>query len=425
MTKLEQEALIARLNEAWNSLSIEEQDRIRPMLAQVKAQKLMSLTTGQVEKDPNIPHHMLLIESFLNEDHDRLVKTLHAPIMAPAIQRVGPEGEIWGFGKYQEMDLGWLEAGVIWLENLRYKYPFPNQNPPVINIPDDVTIAMMGDWGTGNWRGDANPSPSAKVAEAISNIAPDVIIHLGDVYYSGTNKQESENLLADWPSTKAGGMSFTLNSNHEMYPGAAPLFQVTLAHEIFAAQQKHSFFALENSDWVIICLDSAYYSNVWKMYMSGALGTAGNAQFSFIKTQAAKGKKTMVVTHHNGISDNPNGIPTTNAFWNEMMSAFPVASPPAYWYWGHVHTGVVYKDAANGTKPRCLGHGAIPWGFSSELDKAKQKGNILWFENRNANDPDIPVRVYNGFTILELSGSSIKETFYDETGNVAWAAPDA
>lgn len=341
--------------------------------------------------------------------------------MDTAMQRIGPEGEIWGFGKYEELDIGWLEAGIIWLENLHYRYPFADTNPPVIAIPDNVNIAMMGDWGTGNWRGNANPAPSEKVALSISHLQPDIIIHLGDVYYSGTVKQETNNLLAHWPATKPGGLSFTLNSNHEMYPGAAPLFQTTLAHPVFAAQQQHTFFALENSDWVIICLDSAYYSDVWKMYMAGALGTTGSAQFNFIQAQAAKGKKTIVVTHHNGISDNANGVPATNAFWDEMMGAFPPASPPAYWYWGHVHTGVVYKQASNGTQPRCLGHGAIPWGLSNELGTAQQKGNVLWFENRNANDPDIPVRVYNGFAMLELNGPNLTEKFYDETGNVAWS----
>jgi hypothetical protein len=45
----------------------------------------------------------------------------------------------------------------------------------------------------------------------------------------------------------------------------------------------------------------------------------------------------------------------------------------------------------------------------------------LWFENRTASDPDIPVRVYNGFAILELNGPNLTEKFYDETGAVAWS----
>ncbi len=41
-------------------------------------------------------------------------------------------------------------------------------------------------------------------------------------------------------------------------------------------------------------------------------------------------------------------------------------------------------------------------------------------EQCNAKDPVSPLRVYNGFVLLRLDGDNIAETFYDETGRIAW-----
>jgi hypothetical protein len=61
----------------------------------------------------------------------------------------------------------------------------------------------------------------------------------------------------------------------------------------------------------------------------------------------------------------------------------------------------------------------LPCGQSSDL---AGESNLVWYENRNANDPDIPQRVLNGFATLTLNGPNIQETFYDENGGVAWAS---
>jgi hypothetical protein len=47
---------------------------------------------------------------------------------------------------------------------------------------------------------------------------------------------------------------------------------------------------------------------------------------------------------------------------------------------------------------------------------------VVWHEDRLANDPDIPERVLNGFAMLTLDGPNIREVFFDEKGDVAWAS---
>jgi Calcineurin-like phosphoesterase len=406
-------AIARRIKGAFAALSPDQQKNITPLLAKAHQEALGFSQTGVAPpQDPAVKHDLLLAHSVLSDDQDGVLEKLGTGVEVD----VNAEGEIWGTGTYEQLDPCWAEAVAYWMEHLVLgKHTFPATAPNVIPIPDSIQIGMAGDWGTGDWRPDANPAPSTRVRKALANLTPDLTIHLGDVYYAGTNDQEQSFLLDLWPPGPLGAL--TLNSNHEMYPGGDAYFQKALASPLFALQQQHSFFALENSDWVIVGLDSAYYSDEQKLYLDGALYSQGGpqVQLQFLQAQVAKGKQVIVLTHHNGLTQDGSA---TTALWSQVMSAFPPGTGPAYWYWGHVHAGAVYQTTAitGNVRCRCNGHGALPWGSASDLANPK----VAWYETRSANDPDIPERVLNGFAVLYLDRPNLKEVFYDENGGPAW-----
>jgi Calcineurin-like phosphoesterase len=405
----------SRIKTAWNRLAPEQQGEIASAVLMANQQAVAVAQTGKAPAAPAAPHQLVLVHSALTNDSDAVVSSLDAGVVLD----VGPDGVIWGTGKYEQFDPGWTEAFAVFLESLLTgKHPFV-ETPATIQIPDDLQIGLAGDWGTGNWRTAANPAPSTDVGSHMGFLKPDITIHLGDVYYAGTSDQEQHLLVNLWPPAPIG--SLALNSNHEMYSGAKPYFAAITnspgSNSPFGLQQGCSYFALENSNWVIVGLDSAYFAPESNLYLDGSLGPAGGPQVQFLQQQVAKGKRVILLTHHNGIAE--DGSSPTN-LWNEVMSGFPANSGPAYWYWGHVHAGVVYQPQANGTAAvpcRCCGHGALPWGEATEL---AGNAHVLWYENRSAHDPDIPQRVLNGFAMLYLSGPNIEEVFYDENGGVAW-----
>jgi hypothetical protein len=47
-----------------------------------------------------------------------------------------------------------------------------------------------------------------------------------------------------------------------------------------------------------------------------------------------------------------------------------------------------------------------------------------YYENRAAKDPDMPLRILNGFAMITLDGPNIQEAFYDENGGIAWSNQD-
>jgi hypothetical protein len=405
----------SRIKTAWSRLTPDQQSAIAPAVLTANQQAVAVAQTGKAPPAPAAPHQLVLAHSALTNDSDAVVSSLDAGVVVD----VGPDGTIWGTGKYEQLDPGWAEAFAVFLESLLTgKHPFI-ETPTTIQIPDDLQIGLAGDWGTGNWRTAANPAPSTDVGSHMEFLKPDLTIHLGDVYYAGTSDQEQHLLVNIWPPAPLG--SLALNSNHEMYSGAKPYFAAITSspgsQSPFGMQQGCSYFALENTNWVIVGLDSAYFAPELGLYLDGSLGPAEGTQVQFLQQQVAKGKKVIVLTHHNGIAE--DGSSHTN-LWNDVMSGFPPNSGPAYWYWGHVHAGVVYQGQTNGTAAvpcRCCGYGALPWGEASEL---AGNANVLWYENRSARDPDIPERVLNGFAMLYLDGPNIEEVFYDENGGVAW-----
>jgi hypothetical protein len=412
-----------RLKIAWAVLPQDKKEAIRPLIDAAHEQLRTFANTRKATHRPDIPHQLLLAKTAITNDEEGLVPRLPGKDAAASPQAeveidVSPGGEIYGTGMYQQLDPGWVEAAGIWIERLIIgRHGFPSGQPSIIPIPDDVTIAMAGDWGTGPFN--ASPNPSQKIANFIKALNPDYTIHLGDVYYSGTNTQETNNFVSLWPAGSLG--SFALNSNHEMYSGGGPYFTEAVSGGKFDLQKPFSFFALENANWIIVGLDSAYFSDELQAYMNGSIGDASpgkDAQTKFLSQIAAKAeaerKSVIVLTHHNGLQEDGSA---PMPLWNEIMAAFPNGTAPAYWYWGHVHAGIAYARESNGVRCRCTGHGALPWGFASEL---QNNASVVWFERRNAGDPQDKLRVFNGCAVLQLSGAKLIETFIDENGKPAW-----
>jgi len=422
MNILERGALALRLKAAWALVPADVKAQAQPLIDAAHRQLADFQATGQATHRPGVPHQLLLVKGLLQGEPAAAAEAVEVAI--------APGGEIWGTGKYQQLDLGWAEAAAIWMEHIVLgKHAFPSGQPRVIPIPDDATIALAGDFGTGNWLGAATPAPAVKVAQAMAALHADYTIHLGDVYYAGQGSEETDYLLKMWPAGSRG--SFALNSNHEMYSGGKPYFAEALGSALFSLQGGMSYFALENSQWIVVALDSAYYASEANVYLDGSLGPGpggGGAQLDFLKQQALKGKKVIVLTHHNGLQED-GSAPT--ALFGQVMSAFPAGAAPVYWYWGHVHAAVVYEpakaDPAQAGSPtvfcRCSGHAALPWAYAAELASNQGDGGnrmVAWFESRNASDPADPVRVLNGFTVLQFQGANFNESFYDENGAVAW-----
>jgi hypothetical protein len=327
--------------------------------------------------------------------------------------KVYGDGSFFSYAPYAMLDGGWCLALIDYLLlslNFITRHPFGTK-PQSVSISGQPTlrIAVFGDWGTGNYAdGNLAGSPSQLIGHQISKMSPDISIHLGDVYYSGTSSEELTKLVETFPEAPLG--NFTLNSNHEMYNGANGYFDTALANKLFEKQQGTSYFKIEFGDWLIVGLDSAYYDKS-QLFMDGAITDEG--QVDFLRKASRSGKKVMLLTHHNPIDycGNNKGV-----LWNQVLGAMD-NDIPAYWYWGHQHNGIVYQNSKNYNYIlcRCLGNGAIPIGNATWLEN---NGNILAYTSKGIDNPtpDQVLRVMNGFAILEFTADGVTENWYYQDG---------
>ena len=113
----------------------------------------------------------------------------------------------------------------------------------VDNDADKIKIAFVSDWATG--------TPLAKnVMRCIGEQNPDIVIHLGDVYYSGTKEEMQNHFLSIVREyLPKHTRIFNLAGNHDLYAGGAGYYW--LLDEL---GQPASYFCLRNKHWQILSI---------------------------------------------------------------------------------------------------------------------------------------------------------------------------
>lgn len=378
------------------------QSQMLDFLLNQASSQTASFLSGESTSSP--VHHILAnVKSLLMN-----AKLLPTPSGGLVASSMSDEGDLVGRGKYESLDFGWTESAACWLEHIPpgNKVPFPTTPPETIQMERLVSIAIAGDWGTGvDYRTDKQPAPASKVAAQMTQLNPTYTAHLGDVYYAGTEEEEDEKFISLWPGGSKA--SFTLNSNHEMYSGGSGYFGNVLKAPKFAAQRGSSYFALQNDNWLIIALDTAYHADEFQLYQHGNLDIDQCNFLDGLLKDDTKNRRTILLTHHNGLS--VDGV-TPTALWGQIAPRF--AGRELWWYWGHMHAGIVYSDRGN-VHPRCCGHGAVPAGAPDSLIS---NPSAIWYENQKTTDLLYPDRVRNGFVSLNLEGRLLTETFINEDG---------
>lgn len=216
-------------------------------------------------------------------------------------------------------------------------------------LPPDSTVAILGDWGTG--------MPDAVgLLSAIMAMNPTAIIHLGDIYYSGTAAECTTNFLnvvqAAYQQAGVKIPIFTLPGNHEYYSGGAGYYQ--LLDELAAVQpstscqQPASYFCLRTSDnaWQFLGMDTGYNDHTIGQ-LSGPWLQPNEITWHVDKLTNFSGK-TILLSHHQLFSANAtiNSYPWDTAYLNDYLFATfqPYFPSVAGWLWGHEHNLVLYQN---------------------------------------------------------------------------------
>jgi hypothetical protein len=303
--------------------------------------------------------------------------------------------------KFDNSDLiGWLGTG---LRIIFKPDKHPWLPPPTMpeTIPDDAKLAIFSDWGTGLYG-------APIITNTIRHLPRcDVALHLGDTYYSGAEDEIKNRLIGDWP-TRAGTINRALNGNHEMYSGGQGYFEALTS--FFG--QTSSCIALQNTNWLILGLDTAY--NDFDL---------DGAQVAWVKSMvAAAGRRNVILcSHHQPFSALDAQGPNLQAALSELLDQQRITA----WLWGHEHRLVVYEPHLTwGVKGRCVGHGGFPASRDTDIGAG---GNVYKWIHMHSR-PHAPEALLldgpnfwvtadpnqyspHGYLFLELDGVKAWETY--------------
>jgi hypothetical protein len=317
-------------------------------------------------------------------------------------------GDIWG----------WIRSVFDHIDKSAWHPIVRPPNDAVGTIADVGRIAVVGDWGTNLY---GAPVSAASIKRAGNY---EMLLHLGDIYYSGTDKETKQRFLEVWP-TGAGKVDRALNGNHEMYSGGYAYFDSILPK----FGQSSSYFAVQNTHWLLVALDTAHADH--------ALDTK-QVDWLKIMVQEAGQRKLILFSHHQPFSRLEKQGPNLQKALADLFQRNAITA----WYWGHEHNCIIYdRHPTFGFLGRCIGHGGIPSPRKSAVKDAELDhliGSVAW--KRLSATADSPACVAldgenplvpgeekkfgpHGYLTLALNGPELLECIHLPDGNEIFRAP--
>lgn len=382
-TPVQRAAFLASFAQALRAIDLEER-QADPDVMTVPRNRLASLLLSQLAEDPP--------EGSSYEE-----------LRSGGVEVKFANSDVWG----------WFRSLFSWVHRSEF-HPMvrpPDTEEPT-DLPERARVALLGDWGTGLYG-------AVPCAESILQESGrfDLLMHLGDVYYSGTNGEVKERFLDLWPA-REDAISRAINSNHEMYSGGHAYFEQTLPE----FGQKSSYFALQNDHWLLIGLDVAYQDHdiddEQVRWLKRVIGAAGD-------------RKVLLFSHHQLFSQFDGQGPRLAAKLGELLNSGKIRA----WYWGHEHRCILYDpDPRYGNLlGRCLGHGGMPYsrGPVEDVPVHRKVGDAIWrrFEAKNmvpgglvldGPNPHVEGKENkygpNGYMVLEFDDETLSEAIHAPTG---------
>jgi 3',5'-cyclic AMP phosphodiesterase CpdA len=309
--------------------------------------------------------------------------------------------------KFTVCDLGWGEIALKYAEFLASRQQVPYRvytrlSDYVIDgkLKDTARVALVGDWGTGQ-------DPAIKILAQIARKNPDVVIHMGDIYYSATQFEVDSYFYQIWSDaldlTKIA--TYSLSGNHDMFSGGQPYYNL-----LDKLGQPASYFALRNAAWQLLAIDTGLNDR-------DPVGTVPtflqDTEVTWLqdKINQANGRKTILLSHHQLFSafENIGGQAVNDHLYAQLSGMLPNLT---VWFWGHEHSLVLYQKYL-GVLARCIGHGAFPVG-NGESPVTPKFPEIPVEPVRL--DLDADQAFYNhGYVILDFDGPNAKASYYQES----------
>lgn len=273
-------------------------------------------------------------------------------------------------------------------------------------LPDNAVVGVVADWATGE-------PEAVEVLRQVRGHNPHVAIHLGDIYYAGTEHEVENYFYQPWKNIlepeNTGVLSLALPGNHDLYAGGKPYYGLLdkLAALNGSDRKMASYFCVRNEHWQLIGLDTALHDR-----LGGGPTYLEDSEVEWLKDkiQNPGNRRTILLSHHQLFSANDqfDGKSYNERLYNQLAPILPQVD---LWLWGHEHDLVIFGEYMNLKRGRCIGGSAFPVGnFEMPTERA---------------NPDVPynqqVELSKGsafyqhcYTVLKLDGANATVFYYED-----------
>jgi|GEM_PF-172128 len=268
-------------------------------------------------------------------------------------------------------------------------------------LPRNAVIGVVADWGTGE--------PEAlEVLRQVKCHNPQVVIHLGDIYYAGTKYEVENYFYQPWKSIleldTSNLLSLALPGNHDLYAGGAPFYGL-----LRKLGQEASFFCLRNEHWQLIGMDTALHDKL------GGHPTAlepTEAQWLIEKVENAANRRTILLSHHQLFSTNEqfDGKSYNQNLYDQLSYILPKVD---LWLWGHEHDLVIFDEYKDLKRGRCIGGSAFPVG-NFEMPTTHINADVP-FNNAVALSKGSAF-YQHCYAMIKLDGPGATVSYYEDKG---------
>ena len=285
-------------------------------------------------------------------------------------------------------------------------YPLQTRN-------GEATVALFSDWGNGYYH-------SQYIVRHIARLNAAQAIHLGDVYYTGTQGQFDAHfrpilapLLKEMPV-------YAMNANHEMDSHGIPYLAYLAEKRRLGTQpgfvqqpQETSYFCLVNDRYQVVAIDTAFHGN----------GRCTDGLRDWLEKRLREGKQagrtTILLSQNEPYGPTRRGSVGAHATLPLLKDLRTLVDDGLIhlWFWGDEHYAALYESSD--TMPfvgSCIGHGGYPFSAKKRIPEPDGHARVHWaeygsrFEGIEGLRED---RGNNGFCFLRLQPDEIELCYID------------
>ena len=335
-------------------------------------------------------------------------------------------------------DPGWAESVLVFMEYyaLHGDPMYRDEDIPAYALPpgkspDVLTVGLLGDWGTGA------PEADTVLRTMVEEFDPDVIVHVGDVYYAGTKDENRENYLRalnDVRAKKRPIPVYGVPGNHDYYNGGSGFYEVQIAEvngdglaPPGTPVQTTSYFCLQNDSWQLQGMDTGYHDHdLFQVAQDYTKLRDSEAAWYRRMLEDAGDRKVLLFSHHQlfsafaniGTKEKGTHQDNYNQDLLDVFGPYLDKGEITAWFWGHEHLLEIYDPYVGLDKGRCVGHSAFPILALQDPYEVKYPQVPLAPSQHDGQDfikLGVSDEVYNhGFVILGLSTDRTGKANYFE-----------